>query len=162
MRMGFARLAAPLWHRLGGNAQWAALWLTQPKFLVGVAGVVLDGQDRVLLLRARFWPRDSWGLPAGYVKHGERLEDALAREVREETGYEIADVALLRVVSGYRWRLEGILSAHLSGGERHLDAGEILEARFFPADALPAGLLSPHLRHVEAALQLRVTPRPPP
>ncbi|MFZ0217373.1 MAG: NUDIX domain-containing protein [Candidatus Dormiibacterota bacterium] len=159
VRMLLARVAAPVWHRLGGGAQWAVLWATQPKFLVGVAGVVFDDQDRVLLLRARFWPRDSWGLPAGYVKHGERLEGALARELREETGYQIDDVTLLRVVSGYRWRMEVILTARLAGGQRRIDSGEVLEARFHALDALPPGLLASHVRHIEAAVRHRLAGR---
>ena len=80
------RLLAPLWHRLAGPLQWAVLWLSQAKFMVGVTGVVFDGEGRVLLLRHRFWPEGSWGLPGGYAHRGEELEAALARELREETG----------------------------------------------------------------------------
>ncbi|MEW5982403.1 MAG: NUDIX hydrolase [Acidobacteriota bacterium] len=54
--------------------------------IVGVGGVVfLDGQ--VLLIRRRFDPMAGrWSIPGGTVELGERLEEALAREMREETG----------------------------------------------------------------------------
>ncbi|MGH7911578.1 MAG: NUDIX domain-containing protein [Candidatus Dormibacteraceae bacterium] len=152
VRSRVTRLAAPVWHRLGGRAQWALIWVTQPHFLVAVCGVVQDPEGRVLLLRARFWPRGSWGLPAGYVKHGETVQAALAREVREETGYAVAEVEILRVLSGYRRRVEFVCRARLAGGRKEVDPGEVLALDWFPLAELPAGLLRTHVRHVEAAI----------
>jgi 8-oxo-dGTP diphosphatase len=147
------RLGARLWHRLGGGAQWAVLWLTQPKFLVSVAGVVRDDRGHVLLLRHRFWPAGSWGLPGGYAHGAERLEDALARELREETGCRIEDQRLLRVNSGFRLRVEVIYTARLAGGPTRLDAGEVLEAGLFPPDALPPGTLRTHRELIRQAVE---------
>lgn len=60
-----------------------------PRPIVGVGGVVfLDG--RVLLIRRRFDPMAGrWSIPGGAVEVGERLEEALAREMREETGLDV-------------------------------------------------------------------------
>jgi len=138
------RLIARLWHALGGGVQWRLLWLTQPKFLVSVAGVVHDDQGRILLLRHRFWPAGSWGLPGGYAHSAERLEDALARELREETGCRIDGQRLLRVNSGYRLRVEVVFTARLTGGVTALDRREVLAADFFAPGDLPPGLLRSH------------------
>ncbi len=145
------RLAARLWHALAGPLQWWALWLSQAKFMVAVAAVVFDEQGRVLLLRHRFWPEGSWGLPGGYVRRGEDLEAALARELREETGGAITDVRLLRVVGGYRLRVEVFYSARLAGDLGRLDPAEVLAAEFFPVDALPAGALRSQRSLIEQA-----------
>lgn len=137
-------LLGRLWKLLSGSLQWRVLWLFNSKFMIGVSGVVLDESGNVLLLRHRYWSAARWGLPSGYVKKREKLEDALSREVREETGYRITDVELVRFVSGYRLRLETTFVARLDGGSLELDSNEILEAQFFPVDDLPDGLLESH------------------
>ena len=59
----------------------------------------VDGQGRVLLVRQLAGPyAGAWLLPGGGVDPGETVEDALRREMREETGCEIADV---RAVATY-------------------------------------------------------------
>ncbi len=146
------RLVARLWHRLGGGLQWRLLWVTQPKFMVSVCGVIRDDRGRVLLLRHRFWPEGSWGLPGGYAHGAERLEDALARELREETGWRIEDQRLLRVNSGFQLRVEVVFTARLAGGDLRLDRREVLDAGLFPPDELPAGTLRDHRELIRQAV----------
>lgn len=50
-------------------------------------GVITDG-DRVLLAKLRFPEAGTWTLPGGGVEFDETVEQAVVREVREETGYE--------------------------------------------------------------------------
>jgi ADP-ribose pyrophosphatase YjhB (NUDIX family) len=152
------RLLARVWHRLGGGLQWRLLWLTQAKFLVGVAGVIRDDEGRVLLLRHRFWPEGSWGLPGGYAHGAERLEDALARELREETGCRIEGQRLLSVNSGYRMRVEVVFTARLAGNVTELDRREVLAAELFRPEALPSGLLRDHRRLIALAVGRGVQP----
>jgi ADP-ribose pyrophosphatase YjhB (NUDIX family) len=57
------------------------------------------GGPRVLLVkRGRAPSKGMWSLPGGRLERGERIVDAVAREVREETGLEVAVHELVEVV----------------------------------------------------------------
>ena len=58
-----------------------------PRHVVGVAGVVVDGTGRALLVRRRVPPR--WELPGGALEVGETVTQGLVREVAEETGLTV-------------------------------------------------------------------------
>lgn len=56
--------------------------------VAAVAVVTREGDDRFLLVRRGENPgKGLWGLPGGYVELGETADEALLREVQEETGY---------------------------------------------------------------------------
>ena len=133
-----------IWRRLNGKLQWRLLWLTNSKFMICVAGVILDAQSRVLLQRHRHWVIDVWGLPGGIVHHGETLEAAFTREVSEETGLNVVDLRLVRFHSGYNLRLEVFFCARVAASEEpvvlRLQTSEVLEARFFSYEELPANI----------------------
>lgn len=62
--------------------------------LVAVGAVIQDEEDRILLVRhvperGGFW-KGKWICPGGGLRRGEKIEDGIRREVREETGLEIA------------------------------------------------------------------------
>ncbi|ACZ86656.1 NUDIX domain-containing protein [Streptosporangium roseum] len=138
-------IIARLWHLIRGPLQWRVLWLWHAKFMVGVTGIVRDGEGRVLLLRHRMWPPDrQWGCPTGYADKGETFEDTIVREVREETGLQVKPGRLVQVTSGYRLRVEVAYEAHLTGGTLAIDSTEILEATWFSPHNLPDGVQESH------------------
>ena len=74
------------------------VYFKEPKVAVG--GLVEDGKGRLLFTLRNHDPQmDMWAFPSGFVDSGEKLEQAIVREIREETGIETSVVALLGVFS---------------------------------------------------------------
>ena len=67
-----------------------------PKHIVAVAGLVTNADGHVLMVLS---PRRDWEFPGGQVEEGETLTAALEREVREETGIQVAVGPLAGVYS---------------------------------------------------------------
>lgn len=62
-----------------------------------VGAVVFKGSDVLLIKRGKAPLKGHWSIPGGKVEFGEPLEQALIREVREETGVEIKILGLIDV-----------------------------------------------------------------
>jgi 8-oxo-dGTP diphosphatase len=65
---------------------------------VGVGGVIVQDGKVLLLLRKKPPEVGFWSLPGGRVEFGERLEDAVIRELREELGITVEVEALVCVI----------------------------------------------------------------
>jgi ADP-ribose pyrophosphatase len=64
--------------------------------VAAVGGLIVDDSDHLLLVRrARNPGKGQWGLPGGFVDREETIEQALIREVSEETRLELDEVQLL-------------------------------------------------------------------
>lgn len=113
-------------------------------FMIGVSGVVVDDDGRVLLhLRA---DDGRWSTPGGIVEPGEQPADALVREVEEETGVQVVPERISSVrteepityPNGDRAQfLDVAFRCRPIGGEPRPDGDESLDVRWFSPDALP-------------------------
>lgn len=100
--------------------------------------LVLKG-DEVLLLRHKHRNQDIYACLAGFVEAGETVEQALTREIREESGIEVDNI---RYVGSQSWPFPDQLMlayyADYKSGELKIQESEISEARWFPKDDIPA------------------------
>ena len=100
--------------------------------------VLIHKGDEVLLVRAKNFRRDFFGLVAGFVETGETLEEAVAREALEETGVTITNI---RYFASQPWPYPcGLMvgfNADYVSGEIHLQKSEIAKGGWFRRDNLP-------------------------
>jgi 8-oxo-dGTP pyrophosphatase MutT (NUDIX family) len=130
------RALALLYNALPVRWQRRILNRTQARFLVGVVGLGVDPSGHVILARHRFGAPE-WRFLGGFLSPRERLEDALAREIREETGIEIEVGPILEANQGYRWqRVELVYAYRPLGGTERL-SNVLLEVRAFDPPDLP-------------------------
>jgi 8-oxo-dGTP diphosphatase len=80
--------------------------------VVGVGAVVLD-RDRVLLIKRAHEPlKGQWSMPGGGVEVGETLEQAIAREVKEETGLDVTVGPIVDVIDRIDREADGRVRHH--------------------------------------------------
>jgi 8-oxo-dGTP diphosphatase len=80
--------------------------------LVAVGALIID-QDKILLVKRKNEPGQGlWSIPGGVVELGERVEDAVKREVKEETGMTIKVERLLTTIDRIVKDREGRVQFH--------------------------------------------------
>ncbi|WP_225753152.1 NAD(+) diphosphatase [Actinotalea sp. Marseille-Q4924] len=112
-----------------------------PRTDPAVIMAVLDADDRLLLGHAPHWPERRFSTLAGYVEPGESLESAVRREVAEEVGVVVGEVAYR---GSQPWPFPASLMlafvAHATTTELRLDDEEITDARWFTRAELVAAV----------------------
>ena len=66
---------------------------------IGVGVIVLNEKNRVFVGKRKDNPVDKWQMPQGGVNEGEKLIDAMKRELEEETG--IKNIKILKEIDGW-------------------------------------------------------------
>ena len=112
-------------------------WYRDPKVAAGV--VVADAAGRILLVRRNHEPQyGRWSFPSGFVDAGEIVEEAAAREVREEAGVEVRLDALLGVYSDAGEPVVFVAYAATIASGEPVPGDEALEVGLFAPEELPA------------------------
>jgi NAD+ diphosphatase len=110
--------------------------------------LVTDPEDRCLLARNASWPARRVSILAGFVEAGESAEQAVAREVHEETGITVGAVTYL---GSQPWPMPqslmlGFRAEAVGGQDIAVDADEIAEAHWFSRAELAAAIASGDIR----------------
>ncbi len=118
-------------------------------FRIGVSALIFE-RGQILLAHRR--DIDWWNLPGGGMEIGETVEEAVCREVLEETGLEVEVERLVGVYSKPQ-KQEVVLSFLCRRVRGTLtETEESRECRYFPPTVLPPNTLPKHRQRVEDAL----------
>jgi 8-oxo-dGTP pyrophosphatase MutT (NUDIX family) len=129
------------------------------------ASVIVENALGEILLELRADTKD-WAYVGGAVELYERVEDAAARELREETGLVAEEVALLGVFSGEKMRftypngdpvsnVDIVFICRKYHGELMREESEVDCLRFFPVNALPEPIFPANRPGLDAYLAQR-------
>lgn len=132
--------------------------ILQHKFVLlqdGAAAIIVNENGQILLQSRA--DRDKWGLPGGCQELGERFQDTIIREIKEETNLDVDedDLELLDIVSGSTRRNDypngdvvinntALYCIRNYSGELKWDT-ESKEMKFFDLDSLPQNQNDPDL-----------------
>jgi ADP-ribose pyrophosphatase YjhB (NUDIX family) len=130
-----------------GIVRWLRGRVAQDPILLPCAcAIVRDEKGRILLHQRG--DTGLWGLPAGAMELGERIDRTVAREVREETGLDVRPTRLTGFYTGKEqwsvypngdqvWLAVACFDCTVEGGTLAPDGVESLDARFFDPAGLP-------------------------
>jgi NAD+ diphosphatase len=111
--------------------------LFYPRVAPCVIGIVVRGQACLLAHNANF-KEGLYSVIAGFIEPGETAEQALVREIREETGIEVDQI---EYVCSQSWPFPSQLMlgfvARYKSGDIRVDGVEITDAQWFSPNALP-------------------------
>ena len=113
---------------------------------VGCGAVILNEKNQVLLLKRSNTARNKpghWTIPGGEVEFGERVEEALVREVKEEVGVRVEIIKLLSLTNDLipeaeqHWVSNQFLCKIVEGIPENKEPGKHDELQWWDVHALP-------------------------
>lgn len=130
-------------------------WRFSRPMTLGVRALVEDGEKRIFLVRHTYVT--GWYLPGGGVESGETIEQALAKELREEANLFLENKPVL--IGVYRnanaSRRDHVMLYHAKDWrqpEMPKPNSEIAECGWFALDELPEGTTAGTLRRIDEVL----------
>lgn len=129
------KLAEKVWKHTPYRLRRTAARSFQNRFTASVAAIVTNEKNEILVLDHYFRLRHSWGLPGGFIDHGEQPVEGIRREIREETNLELEDIQFLRLRTINK-HIEITFKAK-GKGEAKVTSGEIRSLDWFSLDNLP-------------------------
>ena len=125
----------------------------QTRYTLGVVGVILDEDGRVLIVEHLLHPDYPWGLPGGWIGADEDPAEALVRELREELQLRATVTKVLHVTRSFPHHIDlsFLCESHGTVGKLSM---ELLDYQWVAKEDLPA-MHRFHRASIEIALRDR-------
>lgn len=150
MRRQFAQLIRQMPFLM--RVPYMAYRFIQPKFSVGVVGVVMNASQEILLVEHVFHPKLAWGLPGGWTDANESPQITIIRELKEELGLTV-EVDSLLLADKTKYRHIDFAYLCVTDDEVSSLSYELLNYNWVAYDDLP--IINPfHLAAIDAAIEL--------
>lgn len=126
--------------------QWLRGKVGPTPIIVNFTAGWIEDDDGRILLQNRSPAEEMWGFPGGVIEIGESAEEALVREVREETGLLVRVDSLLGVYTKYFWEYPNGDKVHIIliafrcstiSGDIEVDGIETFDLAYFPLYQTP-------------------------
>jgi 8-oxo-dGTP diphosphatase len=147
------KFLSKIWRRFPPGLRRWTMRFTNTRFTVTAGAIILNKEQKVLLLKHYFRAGSGWGIPGGFMTSGEQPIDALRRELHEEIGLELDDVEIFWARSFSRPRQVEILFRAVTSAEPKPQSMEVERANWFALDSLPPGLPSDQKLLIERAVE---------
>lgn len=129
------QIIGKIWRKTPVALRLKLIRATQKKFTVSVGAVVTNEKGQVLLLDHVFRPGSGWGIPGGFVNHGEQIDEAIKRELLEETGLGLKNIEIYHVRTNNR-HVEFLVYAQADGAAE-VKSLEIKRLGWFEINEMP-------------------------
>jgi ADP-ribose pyrophosphatase YjhB (NUDIX family) len=110
--------------------------IIRPLFQVFSAAIILDSECRIFLVKSTYQRFHPWGMPGGNLEYGESAQDAIIREVWEETGFHVTVEKLLMTKTFAPDKFALYFLCVIKDGVFQ-PSDEVSEYGYFPLDNLP-------------------------
>jgi ADP-ribose pyrophosphatase YjhB (NUDIX family) len=130
------RILLKIWRILPLWLQMVLSRVIRPLFQVFAAAVIFDEDKNILLVKSTYQRFHPWGLPGGSLEYGEHPEEAVIREVWEETALTVCVEKLLLINSWVPDRVGMYYLCRITGGTFY-PSDEVSEFAYFSLDNLP-------------------------
>ena len=130
------KILLKIWRILPLWLQVALSRVIRPLFQVFAAAVIFDKDKNIFLVKSTYQRFHPWGLPGGSLEYGEHPEEAVIREVWEETGLNVCIEKLLLVNSWLPDRVGLYYLCRIIDGT-FCPSDEVSESSYFSLDNLP-------------------------
>jgi mutator protein MutT len=118
---------------------------------VGAGAMIFNDEGKVFLSKRGIKARNEkgkWDFPGGSVEFGEKCEDAVVREIKEEFGMDIKVIELLEVVNhiileeDQHWVSPSYTAKYISGTPKIMEPGKIEEIKWIEVDEIDPDTLT--------------------